>query len=126
MTVTAPVPASVATGAARRFPMTATRCLATLLGLALATALPGVAKDKPTVKLGQTAAQVEAALGQPSWTQSKGARRTLGFTESKVVLVNDKVTEIHRWQSCEAQGRADEPGCETPSLGRWVQVLPAP
>ncbi len=106
--------------------MTATRCLATLLGLTLVAALPVLAKDRPTVKLGQTAAQVEAALGEPNWTQSRGAKRTLGFAESKVVLVNDKVTEIHRWQSCEAQGRADQPGCETASLGRWVQVLPVP
>ena len=106
--------------------MTATRCLATLLGLALATALPGAAKDKPTVKLGQTSAQVRAVLGEPEWTWSLGARQVLGFEEMKVTLVKDKVTEIHIWLSCEAQGRAGEVGCCLPDAHRLVQTLPRP
>lgn len=106
--------------------MNAKRRTRVLLCLAVAAALPALAKDEPTVKLGQSSAQVQAILGEPRWAWARGVKQVLGFEEMKVTLVNDKVTEIHIWLSCEAQGRAGEVGCRLPDAHRLVQTIPRP
>lgn len=101
--------------------MNTRRRIRVLLCLAVAAALPALAKDEPTVKLGQTSAQIQAILGEPRWSWARGVRKVLSFEKVKVTLVNERVTEIHIWRSCVAQGRAGEVGCRPPE--GLVEVL---